>query len=425
MRAPYALLDDCAARYGDPFTIRLPRTPPFVMVADPDVAKQVFTGDPEVLRAGEANSVLRAVLGTRSLLLLDGDDHLRERRLMLPPFHGERMRAYGGLMTAVAERTVAGWPAGRAFQVAPAARGMALEIIARAVFGVEDEQRLERLSRALRRLLDVATRPFRVMGLLLMKPDGVTVRAWRRWSPDIRPVDRMLLDEIARRRRDPRAAEREDILSMLLQARDEQGRALDDEGLRDELMTLLVAGHETTAVGLTWALVRLARMPDAAARAREDDDYLDAVIKETLRLHPILPFSAVRATAAPVEVGGRSYPAGVYLAVSAYLTHRRADVYPDPLAFRPERFLEQPAGTYTWMPFGGGRRRCLGASFALFELRTVLRSVLQAGTLTAPTAELEGDARRGLTLAPAGEGRVVFEPAALPATGRPRQSAAA
>ena len=420
-RRPDAVLDDSLRRYGDPFTLRLPGLPPLVVLSDPAAIKDVFTGDHDVLRSGEANEALQAMLGPRSLLLLDGDAHLRERRLMLPPFHGDRMSAYGDIVAAVAQRSLAGWPAARPFAVAPHARAIALEVIMRAVFGVEERDRLERLGRALRRVLDVAVQPYRVVALFLMRPGGPTMRAWRQYSPTMRPVNRLLLDEVRRRRADPSARERHDILSLLLAARGEDGRPLDDEHLRDELVTLLVAGHETTAIGLTWALLRLAREPDLARRAAEDDELLDAVIKETLRLHPVFVFSAVRRVARPVEAGGVSYPAGVQLAVSSYLVQRRADLYPDPLAFRPERFLDEAAGSYAWIPFGGGRRRCLGASFAMFELRTILRTVLRSVELSAPGAELEANGRRGLALVPAAGGRIAIDAATAR---RPRSAAA-
>jgi cytochrome P450 len=421
IRDPEGVLDDCARRYGEPFTLRLTRLPPFVVTWDPATVKAIFTGDHDVLRSGDANASLQAMLGPRSLMLLDGDEHLHERRLMLPPFHGERMRAYGETVTTVAERTVAGWPAGRPFEVAPHTRAMALEVIMRAVFGVGERDRLERLGRALRRVLDTVVRPYRVAALFLLRPGGATSRIWRSHSPTMRPVGRLVREEIRRRR----AAPGDDILSMLIEARDEHGRALDDEHLLDELLTLLVAGHETTAIGLTWALAHLARDPELAERAAADGEVLDAVVKETLRLHPILPFCALREVAAPVELAGRAYPAGVRLAVSSYLMHRRADVYPDPLAFRPERFVEQPAGTYTWIPFGGGRRRCLGASFAMFELNAVLAAVLRAGMPHAVDPDLGPGVRRGLTVAPADGGRIVFEPRPPAATApRPRSAAA-
>jgi cytochrome P450 len=421
MRDSDRVLAESAERYGEPFTLDLIGLPPFVVIWDPGAVKAVFSADADALLSGAANAVFQAIVGPRSLIVLDGEDHLRERRLMLPPFHGERMRSYGNLMEAVAERTVATWPVGQAFATAPYARAMALEVIMRAVFGVGERERLERLGRALRRLLDTVAQTYRVTIAYLMRPGGVAMRAWHDHGLLMRRVTRLVREEVDRRRADPG----DDILSLLLAARDEHGRPLADDHLVDELLTLLVAGHETSAVGLTWALARLARDRALAERAAADDALLDAVVKETLRINPVFSFAAVRAIARPVEVGGRTYPPGVRLAVCSYLMHRRPDVYRDPLAFRPERFLEEPAGTYTWIPFGGGRRRCLGASFALFELRAVLGAILRAGTLSATAPELERGVRRGLATVPAEGGKVVFEPRAGAATGRPPRSAAA
>jgi cytochrome P450 family 135 len=421
LRDPDAVLAESAERYGEPFTLDLIGLPPFVVIWDPEAVKAVFTGHADALLSGRANAVFQAIVGSRSLLVLDGQAHLRERRMMLPPFHGERMRAYGDLMEDVAERTVATWPVGAPFATAPYARAIALEVIVRAVFGVGERDRVEQLGRALRRLLDTVTQPYRTAVAFLMRPGGAGMRAWHDRAPLMRRVTRLVHEEIDRRRAEPG----DDILSLLLAARDEDGRPLDDDHLVDELLTLLVAGHETSAIGLTWALARLARDRELAERAAADAELLDAVIKETLRINPVFSLTAVRETARPVEVAGRTYPEGVRLSVSAYLMHRRPEVYPDPLAFRPERFLDEPAGTYTWIPFGGGRRRCLGASFALFELRAVLGAILRAGTLSATAPELERGVRRGLATAPAEGGKVVFEPRAGAATGRPPRSAAA
>jgi cytochrome P450 len=248
------MLEECAQRYGESFTLRLARQPPLVMLSSPEAVREVFRGDAAVLRAGQANALLQATLGSSSLLLLDGEEHLRERRLMLPPFHGERMRSYAPLIEDVARREIARWPAERPVEVASSFRRLALEVIVRAVFGVEEPARVERLAGALRGLLDTVTNPFRVLTLLLIKPDGLTVRAWQRNAPTMRRVDTLIYDEIRRRRADPRAPEHDDILSMLLPG-------MSDEQLRDELMTLLLAGHETTAAGLAWAVERLARHP--------------------------------------------------------------------------------------------------------------------------------------------------------------------
>jgi cytochrome P450 len=409
VRAPTPMLESCAARYGDPFTLRLAGMGTIVMLSDPEAIRQVLTGDADVLRSGAANRALGAVLGRQSLLLLDGSEHLRERRLMLPPFHGERMRAYADLIAEVAGRHVHRWPAAEPFAVASSMQELALEVIARAVFGVEEPGSTRELQRRLKRLLDTLGKRWRLLGLLLLRPDGLSVRVWRRFGRAIHPVDELLLAEIGRRRRDPELASKEDILSLLLQARDEDGSALDDEHVRDELMTLLAAGHDTTATALAWTLERLARQPALQERAAAGGaDYLDAVVKETLRLRPVIPF-VVRELAADYKVGGRTYPAGVKLAPCVWLVHRRPDIYGAPEEFRPERFLERAPGTYSWIPFGGGVRRCLGASFALFEMRIVLEVVLRSGRLRSPDAAPEPMGRRGITMAPARGGRVVFD----------------
>ena len=407
VRQPLAFLEECEQRYGESFTLRLARQPPMVMLSSPEAVREVFKGDPAVLRAGEANSLLQATLGSSSLLLLDGEEHLRERRLMLPPFHGERMRSYGPLIQDVARREIARWPAERPFEVASSFRRMALEVIVRAVFGVEEPERVERLSAALRGLLDTVTNPFRVLTLLLIKPDGLTVRVWQRYAPTMRRVDALIYDEIRRRRADPRASERDDILSMLLPG-------MSDEQLRDELMTLLLAGHETSAAGLAWAVERLARHPDALDRLAAEsavggDDYLEAAVRETLRARTVLPFVA-RDLAAPLEIAGWRLPAGVRVTPCIHLLHRRSEAYPEPDAFRPERFLERSADNYTWIPFGGGTRRCLGGAFAMFEMKAVLAELVRLGRPAPASPEDEAVGRRGLALVPADGGRILWQP---------------
>lgn len=408
VRKPVELLDKCSARYGDTFTIRFASMPPTVMLSQPAAIKQVFTGDPEVLRSGAANEILQAVVGPKSLLVLDGERHLRERLLLLPPFHGERLQAYETIVAQVAERWIDSWPTGQPFAVAPSMHAITLEVIRRAVLGVEDPERANRLERAVKQLLNVTSRPRRLLALMLMKPDGWSVRAWRRWGPAFRRINDLLLDEIRIRRSDPALSEREDILSLLLLVEGEDERRLDDEHVRDELITLLAAGHDTTATALAWALERLAREPEMLDRVAEDGDrYTDAVARETLRLRPVVPF-VIRELAAPLEVAGRSYPAGVRLAPCVHLVHRRPDIYPEPHEFRPERFLDDPPSTYEWIPFGGGTRRCLGASFALLEMRGVLSAVARAGCLRPAQAGAEPVGRRGVFLAPGLGGRVIF-----------------
>ena len=391
------------ARYGDVITVHVEQHAPWVLLGDPDDVKQVFTGDPNVLHAGEGNAILKPLLGPRSVLLLDGAEHMQHRKAILPPFHGERMQAYGDMIRAIAAEEVATWPTGEPLATRLRTQGLTLEIIMRAVFGSRDE----RLRAALTTLLEFIGRP----SVLALSVLG-TQRANRLVFDRVRaPVDALLTELIAARRADPRLDSRDDILSLLL-----TGTDMDDATLRDELLTLLVAGHETTATALAWALERLARHPGAWDRLRAgDDDYLDAVCKETLRLRPVVP-AVIRMLKAPFAVGGYTLPAGVAVVPSMHLLHSREDVYPDPLAFRPERFLERPAGTYTWIPFGGGVRRCLGASFALFEMRWVLRAIADAVEDLQPAGRHpEGTKHRSITLAPKGDGRVIVARRTAPA----------
>ena len=404
---PGAMLEDCRRRYGDMFTLRIANEGTWVFLADPDAVKEVFTGDPRILHAGEANVVLLPVLGHHSVLLLDEAAHMSQRKLMLPSFHGERMRGYEDTMAEVARAEIERWPIGEPHAVRPAMQRITLEVILRTVFGVQDDSRRARLSDALSRAFEWGSKPRRMAMMAALGPRRVAERGLFRRVID--PADELIYEEIHRHRDAPDLAERDDVLSLLLQARHEDGSPMSDVELRDELMTLLVAGHETTASALAWAVERLVRHPDKLARVREDDDeYLDAVCKETLRLRPILALVLRRLTE-PMEIGGRLLPAGVNLAPCIYLVHRRADVYPDPLAFRPERFLEQPAGTYTWIPFGGGVRRCLGASFALFEMRVVLREFVSRLELRSNDPRPERIRRRAITLVPERGGTVVAE----------------
>jgi cytochrome P450 family 135 len=399
---PGAMLEDCRRRYGDMFTLRIAHEGIWVFLAHPDAVKQVFTGDPRVLHAGEANVVLLPMLGHHSVLLLDEAAHMSQRKLMLPSFHGERMRRYEQVMADVAQAEIDRWPLGAPHAVRPAMQTITLEVIMRTVFGVQDAARRERLRDALAEALEWGSDPRRMALLATLGPHRVAeTRMFRRVRG---PADELIYEEIRRRRDAPDLADRDDVLSLLLQARHDDGTPMTDEELRDELMTLLVAGHETTASSLAWAVERLVRHPDKLERLREEattdgDDYLDAVCKETLRLRPILALVLRRLTE-PMEIGGRVLPAGVNVAPCIYLIHRRQDVYPEPLAFRPERFLEQPAGTYTWIPFGGGVRRCLGASFALFEMKVVLRELVGRLELRPADPRPERITRRAITLVP-------------------------
>ncbi|HWW89979.1 MAG TPA: cytochrome P450 [Solirubrobacteraceae bacterium] len=403
---PARFVDACRRRYGDVVTFSSLFDAGFVMVFEPELVKQVFRGPPDVLRAGEANAVLGPVVGAHSVLLLDGAEHLRERKLMLPAFHGERMRAYAEVMREAADRSIESWPVGEPFALLPRMQSLTLDVIMRAVFGVDEGPRQEELKARIRALLDpVASRASVLMFALSRGRFGAG--AGQHFEESRFVLDELIYQEIARRRAAEDLAEREDVFSMLLLARDEDGEALSDRELRDELVTLLVAGHETTATGLAWAFELLLRTPAVLERLRaelpqESGDYLDAVVKETLRLRPVIMGVGRVVRGEPFEVGGYLIPPGVEINPSIAAIHRREDRYPDASVFRPERFLGPDApDTYTWLPFGGGTRRCLGASFATFEMQVVIRRVLERTDLAPVGRRPEKGVRRGITFVPA------------------------
>jgi len=405
------MMGDCARRYGDMFTLKIANEGTWVFVSDPEAVKQIFTGDPRLLHAGEANVVLLPVLGSHSVLLLDEDAHMAQRKLMLPSFHGGRMRGYEQTMAEVAAREIERWPVGERVSAWPTMQAITLEVIMRTVFGVTDSARLRRLGEVLRSSLSWAADPRRMARLALLGPRRIAERGTLRRA--LQPTDDLIFEEIRSHRDAPDLDERDDVLSLLLQARHDDGSGMSDHELRDELMTLLVAGHETSATALAWALEALARHPAVLTRLREevdagDDTYLDAVVQETLRLRPVIALVLRRLTE-PMEIGGRLLPAGVTVAPCIYLLHRRPDVYPDPRAFRPERFLERPPGTYTWIPFGGGVRRCLGASFAQFEIKVVLRELVSRLDISPARSRPERRVRRAIVFAPERGGELVVE----------------
>jgi cytochrome P450 family 135 len=404
---PGPLMLRCRERYGDVFTLRIAHEGPWVLISEPEAVKRVFTGDPRILHAGEGNVILKPMLGSNSVLLLDDGPHMRQRKLMLPPFHGERMKAYGDTMRQVTERVISGWPEGEPFEIWPQMQAITLEVIVRTVFGVEQTGDIDRLARVLDRTIDWGTDPVTALGLFLLGPEHpLTTTIARR---KLREADALVYEQIRRRRAEGGLEERSDILSMLLQARHEDGSPMSDEELRDELMTLLVAGHETTATALAWTMERVVRHPRVLERLNDDPDdgdYVDAVVKESLRLRPILPIVA-RRLQEPMEVAGHLIPAGANLGPCIWLMHRRPDIYPEPESFRPERFLEQGPGTYTWIPFGGGVRRCLGASFALFEMGQVVSAIARNVALEAADPASERVRRRAITLVPERGARVV------------------
>ena len=387
-------------RYGDVFAVKVWPFDPLVVVGDPAEVKRIFRGDPAQLHAGEGNQVLEPVVGPRSVLVLDEREHLRTRKMLLPPFHGERMRVYGAVMRELTQAEVATWPTGTEFPLLPAMQRLTLRIILRTVFGLEEGARMAELEQALIRLMG---RGAQIMLVPLLQRDYGPGSPQRRFEQARAEVDALLLAEIARRRRSPEGT---DVLSMLLQA----DVSPTDAELRDHLITLLLAGHETTATTLAWTFERLVRHPEAMERASTGDaTYIDAVVQESQRLRPVITY-VMRTLQAPMTVGGHQIPAGATLGTSITLIHRRADLYPDPLAFRPERFLDAKPETYTWVPFGGGVRRCLGAAFATFELRQVLDVVLSSRALRAADPRPERYRRRGITFVPGRGAAVVAQP---------------
>ena len=405
------LLSQCASRFGETFTLRILHEGTWVVLSNPEHIKQVFTGDPKVFHAGEGNRILLPVLGAHSLLLLDDDEHIQQRKLLLPPFHGARMQGYQELMRQAAVAEIDRWPQHEPYRLRPRMQAVTLEIILRAVFGLTEGERIERLRVELRRLLNLLTRPLMVLGPALMGPERLN-----RFGPFralMHEVDRLIYEEIAERREAGDLDERDDIMSLLLQARDaETGAPMSDAELRDELLTLLVAGHETTANALAWAVERLARHPDKLARLKGEvtageSMYMDAVVTETLRLRPVISIVARRLTA-PVQIGEWLLPAGVTVAPSVYLAHRRPEAYPDPERFEPERFLERKPGTYTWIPFGGGTRRCIGAAFAQFEMSVVLGEIVRRWDIEPARATSERVYRRAITETPRRDAEVVL-----------------
>ena len=378
IRAAQWMMGQCARRFGDTFSIRFAGRGTWVVLSNPADIEAVFKADPELLLTGQTNEILEPLLGPHSILLLDGAAHLQQRKLMLPAFHGEQMGRYGELIGNIAAQEIDRWERGRTQQLRPRMQALTLEVIVQAIFGVTDRRRHDALADALRNLLDMLTDPLWGSVFLALGPARL-----KRFPPFRRRmvrVDDLIYQEISDRRRDADAGTRADIMSQLLAATYDDGTPMGDGELRDELVTLLVAGHETTANALAWAGERLARHPDKLARlTREvragDEVYLKATVQETLRLRPVL--SAVqRVLAAPMQIAGYQLPAGTTITLAVPLVNRRPDVYANPDEFEPERFVGSAPGTYSWIPFGGGRRRCLGAAFAQFEMEIVLRELV-------------------------------------------------
>jgi cytochrome P450 len=378
-------------------------------IAERELIEQMFKWKPAQYKVAEPREVMEPVTGPSSILLLDGKRHLRMRKLMLPPFHGEAIAHYAEVIEEITNREIDSWQPGETVRTRTVAQRITMEVIIRAVFGIGDPGRIAELQRVLPRLS--SPNPL----LLLVQKDLGPRSPWGRFLQLRDHVDGLLYEEIAERRDDPDRGARKDILTLLLSARDEAGEPLTDRELRDELITILLAGHETTATSIGWAFERLLRTPAALAcltdevEAGESSDYLDAVIKETLRVRPVVP-EVFRAPTEPTELGGYLFAPGTQLAASILLVQFDPAVYPpDPHVFRPERFLEGAPEPYTWVPFGGGVRRCLGAAFATLEMNVVISTILSRARLRAPRAKSEKARFRGVTLLPSRGGEAVVE----------------
>lgn len=413
LRRPYEFLDECAARYGDTFRIRLAGFGNAVMVAAPEVIKEIFATSPEVLLAGRSNAVLRPFVGDHSILVLDGAEHHRQRKLLMPAFHGERMQVYGQAMLDAANASIDGWPLLQPFPIHRQMQAITLRIILRTIFGVGQGEQFERLCTITRTAVEIASNP-----LLLFPVMQRDLGAWSPWGKFMRlsaMMDEILRAEVERRRRTAESGA--DALSLLLDARDDSGQPMTFQELRDEMVTMLVAGHETTATALAWTLAWLlrdpalwARLADEVATAADSErlipervaklELLDAVVREGLRIRPVIPLVA-RITTRPLQLGGYEIPTGWAVAPAVYLAHRRAPAFPAPDRFDPQRFLTSRPSPAEWLPFGGGNRRCIGAAFATYEMKMVLAAILWRTALQLePGYELR-TTRRGVTIAPA------------------------
>jgi cytochrome P450 len=411
---PVSFMESCRRRYGDAFSVRfLGFERPTVFLSDPAAIQALYAEQSNGLPRGRTIA-LRPILGAHSVLLLEGSEHIARRRLMLPPFHGERMRSYQSIVEEVASAEIATWPLNEPFALHPRMQAVTLEVILRAVFGVVDADRRRLLSERLPLLLSENSSIWLQLRVLL----SARVQGGRdpreRLQQLLSEIDELLLAQIAERREDPGLEQREDILSLLIGARFEDGTQMSDQELRDQLLTLLLAGHETTATALAWTIDLLLRNPAALTRltqelqAGEEDQYMRATVAEALRLRPVVPLAG-RRLAKDLDVGGLHLPAGADVTPAIWLTHTRADLYPEPFEFRPERFLEQAPPRYGWVPFGGGVRRCLGAAFAEFEMRIVLESLLGSCVLRPAGRRAEPIARRNVTFSPRHGTRVRLE----------------
>lgn len=416
---PLGLMDDCAKRYGDMFTLRVgTNCRPIVFLTNPQAIKEVFTADYKQFASSKANELAKPLVGQNSLFLMDGDRHKRERQLLMPPFHGEKIRSYGKLIKDITLAVTKDWQSGQTFIVRDVMQEITLGVILRAVFGLDEGERNQKLRHLLCEMLDNISSPLN-SALLFFPQLQKDLGAWSPWSKFLRrqeQITELLMAEIQERRNnfDP---SRSDILSLLMSAKDEAGNPMTDAELHDELLTLLVAGHETTATSLAWALYSIHHVPGVLDKLLHEIDslgenpdpniiaklpYLTAVCNETLRLYPILFITFGRIAQSPVKIMDRDFEVGTSIAPCIYLTHRREDLYPEPEKFKPERFLERQFSPYEFLPFGGGTRRCIGIALAPYEMKIVLATILANWQLSLAEKTPVRPIRRGFTLGPKG-----------------------
>jgi cytochrome P450 len=420
---PLRLLEECAETYGDCFTLNVAGHGRFVMVSDPEAVREIFRGDPDVLHSGEANDIFSATVGRSSVLVLDGPAHARQRRVLVPPVKGERMRAFFEAMRSETLDAVRDVPIDQAFATLPMMRSITLRVILRAGLGLPAGPTLDEFERKVEVFLANGRQRH---ALILMTVVPIHRFSRSRWVPLFRQLNALNDDIyalISARRRGDSSAVSENVLDDLLAATHEDGRPLDDQEVRDALITILIAGHDTTALALAWAIIELSSHPEASDRVRDELvrvtgggppeaahlpalEYLDAAIRESLRLRPVAPF-VVRLTKQSFEAGGRHYPAGVVLCPSSYLVHRRVELYPEPGQYRPERFLGRKFGSHEWFPFGGGNRVCLGMPFALYEMKVLLATLFSQVRLGRPDGAQSRPRRYGIVLGPDDAGRII------------------
>jgi cytochrome P450 len=416
------VLDECHRRFGDAFTLNIAGNRRLVMLSDPEVVREIFRGDPDVLHSGVANSIFRATVGRRSVLVLDGAPHARQRRVVVPPLKGERMRAFFDAMRLETLEAVRAWPVGVPFPVLPTMRRITLRVILRTGLGLAPGAELDRFERAIEAFLSLSRQRY---ALVLATIFPIEWFSGSRWVPPFRQLSALdddLFAFIVARRRGEHSPNGENVLDDLLGATHEDGTPLEDREVRDALITILLAGHDTTALALAWALAEIAEHSEVVDRLTGELgrvtcggppeaehmsalEYLEATIRESLRLRPVASIVA-RKTMQPFVAGGRAYPPGVFLCPCPYLVHRRNELYPESHRFRPERFLERKFGPHEWFPFGGGNRVCVGMPFALYEMKVLLATLLSQVRPTRPTGARSRARRYGIVLGPDDGGRV-------------------